>query len=420
MYTLKHVLVASLVVLTCLGLTYGQAAAQDPVNLRVTVWTGNDVHLNMLNGMAEKYIEAHPNVSVKFDTIPFTDYVQTLTIQLAGSNPPDVGWILESSAPTFIGAGVLAELSDVVQQYDYADFSKPALKLWERGDKVYGIPFSTSPFVMFYNKDLFAQAGAPNPGKLFASGDWTWEKFAEVAKTIKDKTGVYGFQSVSGQGYNARIFHTLMPIVRAYGGDAWDAEGNCLLNSPESVQAISLYHSMIFQDKSVVPPGDESDFFAGNAAMTINQISRTAKLTDVEWQWDMVPMPKGPVSDAQVIGQAALVAFQSSKNADVAAEFVAFMTNKENVQTMTQFFPPARVSVMESEAFLSSNPLIAPEAMESAVLAGLKKGIVLPSHANFPKIELISKSEFDNLWRADADVQKVMNNVAEAIQPLLK
>lgn len=420
MYALKRFLVVSLVVFACIGLMYGPAGAQDAVNLRVTVWTGNEAHLNMLNGMAEKYIKAHPNVSVKFDTIPFTDYVQALTIQLAGSNPPDAGWILETSAPTFLEAGVLVELSGAVQQYDYADFSKPALKLWERGDKVYGIPFSTSPLVMFYNKDLFAQAGAPTPDELFESGEWTWEKFAEVAKTIKDQTGVYGFQSFEGQGYNARIFHTLIPIIRAYGGEAWDDEGNCQLNSPEAAQAVSLYHDMIFKDKSVVPPGDESDFFAGNAAMTISQISRTAKLTDVAWDWGMVPMPSGPAGDAQVIGQAALVAFQASKHPEIAADFVAFMTNQENVQTMTQFFPPARVSVMESEAFLNSNPLIAPEDMESAVLTGLKKGTVLPSHPNFPKIDLIAKSEFDNLWRADADVQQVLNSLVDAIQPLLK
>ncbi len=394
--------------------------AEEPVELRVTVWTGSDAHLNMLNNMAAGYTAEHPNVTAKFDTIPFTEYVPALTVQLAGSNPPDVGWILETSAPTFIEAGVLMELSEVVKKYDYADFSKPALKLWERGDKVYGVPFSTSPFVMFYNKDLFAKAGAPTPGELLQSGEWTWEKFSEIAKTIKDKTGVYGFQSVGGQGYNARIFHTLLPIVRAYGSDAWDEQGNCLLNSPESVQAISLYHKMIFEDKSVVPPGDESDFFAGNAAMTISQISRTAKMKDVTWEWDLAPMPKGPAGEAQVIGQAALVAFHSSKHNDIAADFVAFMTNKENVKTMTQFFPPARVSVMESEEFLTSNPLISPESMKAAVLAGLKKGLVLPSHPNFPKIELISKSEFDNLWRADADVQKVLDNVANAIQPLLK
>ena len=41
---------------------------------------------------------------------------------------------------------------------------------------------------------------------------------------------------------------------------------------------------MVFKDKSIVPPGDQGDYFSGNAAMTINQISRVS------------PMPRRPAS----------------------------------------------------------------------------------------------------------------------------
>ena len=59
--------------------------------------------------------------------------------------------------------------------YDFADFSKPALGLWMVGDKVYGVPFSTSPFVIFYNKDMFDKAGLDRPdwrSPPRASGPW--------------------------------------------------------------------------------------------------------------------------------------------------------------------------------------------------------------------------------------------------------
>ncbi len=67
--------------------------APQPVNLRFTIWSSNEKHLAMLNGFAQAYKAKNPNVSVQFDTIPFADYATKLAVQLAGSNPPDAGWM---------------------------------------------------------------------------------------------------------------------------------------------------------------------------------------------------------------------------------------------------------------------------------------------------------------------------------------
>jgi multiple sugar transport system substrate-binding protein len=395
-------------------------AQAKPVELRFTVWTGNDAHLKMLNGIAAKYTAAHPNVTVKFDTIPYGDYPQKVALQLAGSNPPDAGWITESAAPSFIAAKSLLDISKQLAAYDFADFSKPACELWVRGNAVYGVPFSTSPLVIMYNKSLFAKAGVKTPADLIADKNWTWESFAGIARDVKAKTGVYGFQTLDGTGYTDNLWSTLVPVIRAYGGDVWNDRGQCLIASPQAVQAVTLIHDMIYKDKSIVPPGEQADFFSGNAAMTISQISRVSKLQGSGFEWSLAPLPKGPAGEAQVIGQAAIVAFKASKHQAEAADFVAFMTNKENVATMTAFFPPARVSVLDSEAFTKGNPLIAPEIMSSVVGYSLKNGKILPSHVNFQKIDLVARSSFDKLWKADANVQQVLTAVAADITPLLK
>ena len=85
------------------------------------------------------------------------------------------------------------------------------------------MPFSTSPFVIFYNKDLFDKAGLEDPNALAAKGEWNMAKFQEVAKKLKDTTGKWGFEFKDGQGYDTRIMHALMPPIRAAGGDVWAA-----------------------------------------------------------------------------------------------------------------------------------------------------------------------------------------------------
>ncbi len=419
-------LVAALLAIITAGVTANGQKSTGPeeqngiIPLRFTTWTSNETQLAMFKTMADEFNASQDTyqIDLTVDSIPFGDYVPKVTLQLSGSNPPDIGWLVESSAPTFVNAGVLEDLTGEMKKYDYEDFSSSAMGLWVNNGKVYGVPFSTSPFIVIYNKTLLDKAGVPTPGDLAARGEWTWEAFREISAGVKKSTGTYGFQGMDGAAYGARVWHNLVPMIRGYGGDAWDQSGNVLINSPEAVRAVQLFHDMVYEDESVVPPGDLSDFYAGAAAMTTGQISRVSKLKDVSWEWAIAPLPQGPEGPASssTIGQAAIVAFSSGRNRDAAAAFVAFMTNKENVSRMARYWPPARESVMNSSEFLDGNPDIPMEQMLSAVVPGLKYGKVLPFHEKFPQISLSASGEFDRLWNKDADVQAVLDSVAQAIK----
>jgi multiple sugar transport system substrate-binding protein len=399
------------------------ALGQSSQTLRFTIWSGNQAHLDMLTGFAESFAETHPGVEVRLDVIPFAEYVQKVTLQLAGGNPPDIGWLAESSAPTFVQAGVLADLGPTLRadpDYDFGDFSTSALGLWVDGDAVYGIPFSTSPFFVYYNADLFAAADIDTPEALADRGEWTWDAFRAAAKATAEASpaGTYGFEQSDGEGYGSRIWVTITPMLRAYGGDAWNDAGECLLTTPESVEAMTMYHDMIFEDHAVVPPGERADFFSGRSAMTVTQLSRAASLVDAPFEWGIAPLPQGPAGDIAIVGQAALVVFERSENRDLAIEFVKHMTEAQNVTTMAQFFPPARLSVLGHDAFLSSNAIVDAEAM--AIIAdGIARGSVIPSHPAFPQIDATARPIFDQLWRPGADVAGVLGQVCDAITPLL-
>ncbi|MBZ9874834.1 sugar ABC transporter substrate-binding protein [Mesorhizobium sp. BR1-1-9] len=395
-----------------------QSLAQE---LRVTVWTGSEAHLKMLNGIAQGFIAKHPGVTVKFETVPVADYTQKLTFQVAGGNAPDIAWMMEDAAPAFENAGLLMDIGPTLkatQGYNFDDFSEPAMALWQKDGKVYGVPFSTSPFLIYYNKDMFDKAGVEDPNQLAAKGEWNMQKFQEVAKKITEANpGKWGFEFKDGEGYASRMTHALLPPVRAYGGDLW-ADGQCGLDKPEAVAAIKQLHDMVFKDKSIVPPGEQGDYFSGNSAMTVNQISRASKMPEAGFKWGIAPLPSGPAGEAPVIGQAALAVFASGKNKELAAQLVADMTSKDNVAVMAQFFPPARKSVLESDAFVNSNKLIPPQQMKS-VAAAIVNGRVHPSHEHVPQIFAAMAPRVDALWRADANVEEALKGVCAAIQPLL-
>ena len=393
----------------------------DPLTLRFTVWTSNEGHLAMLNEIATAFKAIRPNVSVDFVSIPFGDYSSKVPVQLAGGTPPDAGWLPESLSASWRDAGVLADLGPALQaeEYDFADFSPAALRLWQTGDVVNGIPFSNSPAFIAFNRDLFEAAGVETPADLLADGSWTWDNLARISRelTANSPAGTYGY--AYQDLYKNLHWAGLSPVLWAYGGDAWNADGTeCLLSTPESVQAVQLIHDMIFVDQSMVPPGSDAVFASGKVGMAINILSSLGQLKDVPFQWDVVPLPSGPAGNTPYIGQAAIVVFEKSQHKDVAADFVAYMTNQDNVAKFAQFFPPARISVLESGALMAANPMVT-ENVNAVITDGIQKGRTLPTHKEFPKIDLAAKAEFDKLWQADADVQAILTGVCAAIEPYL-
>ncbi|MFZ0546928.1 MAG: sugar ABC transporter substrate-binding protein [Candidatus Promineifilaceae bacterium] len=397
-----------------------------PINLRFTIWSANSVHLDLLNEVAEAYYENHPEVTIQFDIIPPGDYAEKVSVQLAGENPPDLGWIREDSALAFIATDSLENLRPTLVNYpgyNLADFSPSSLELWSQGDALYAIPFSTSPYFILYNKDLFQIAGVPAPDSFVAANNWTWKTVAEIASQIAKATPpeIYGFEGKDGAVYTDRAWQTLIPIIWAYGGDAWNSDGTeCLLDSDAAITAVTLYHDMVFKDHSAVPPGVNGDFYSGLSAMTISQLSRSARLEDAGFDMAIAPLPGGPgQKEPMAIGQAGVSVFNAGFHRGIAADFVAFMTNQNNSEKLAIYFPPARLTVLASPEFLEANPLLDSPGARALIATAINTGSVLPSHPNFPVIDLATRDQFQALWEPDADISAVMENICQSITPLL-
>jgi len=333
---------------------------------------------------------------------------------------------METAAPSFVDAGVLADLTPTLNaytDYDFADLSQPALKLWQSGDALYGVPFSNSPIFVVYNKDLFEKAGVATPDEMIANGEWTWENLAKAAKDVTDNgpAGSYGFVGFDAAMFTTQPWSTLVPAIWAYGGNTWSADGSaCELNQPAAVQAVTLFHDMTFKDKSITPPGDKTVFAGGTVGMTLAQLSRLTQLKDAGFEFGIAPLPSGPAGNQAVIGQAAIVVFDKSPNKEIAEDFVAYMTIKENFAKMAKFFPPTRISVLDSGILATNNPDLDPAQVEAAVTNSIKNGTVLPSHVDFAKIDLAMRAQFDLLWTADADIQAILDAACADSAPYFK
>ncbi|GAA2398756.1 sugar ABC transporter substrate-binding protein [Catellatospora methionotrophica] len=392
-----------------------------PVSLRMTVWSSNEAHLKLFNEIADAYRAKNPRVTeVKFDPIPFESYTTTLTTQIAGGNGPDLAWLLENSAPDFVNSGALVPLDDTLgkaEGYNAADLSPSATSLWKADGKLFAYPFSTSPFGVFVNTDQLKAAGQQTPAELIAANQWTWDKAVSVAAASSAKSGKAGLVV---RDFDYKNWDNLSTVWTGWGAQAWTPDGKgCGFDQQPMVDAMTFLHKSIFTDKALPGPGTTADFFAGEAAMTITQISRASLLKDAKFGWDLVPLPTGPKGEYAVIGQAGLGALKKGKNADVAADFLAFFTNPDNSAKLAAYFPPPRTSQLTAETLAKTNPLLKPEQLQQVVIDGISTGVVKPSHTGQAEIAQAVRAALDPLWKPDADIKAVLGGVCSAINPLL-
>ncbi|GHJ42993.1 sugar ABC transporter substrate-binding protein [Catellatospora sp. TT07R-123] len=392
-----------------------------PVSLRMTVWSSNEAHLKLFNEIADAYKAKNPRVTeIKFDPIPFENYTTTLTTQIAGGNGPDLAWILENSAPDFVTSGALLPLDDTLAKtdgYDTADLSQAATKLWQTGGKLYAYPFSTSPFGVFVNTDMLKAAGQQTPAELIAANQWTWDKAVAVASASAAKSGKAGLVV---RDFDYKGWDNLSTVWAGWGAQAWSADGRtCGFDQQPMVDAMTFLHQAIFTGKALPGPGTTADFFAGASAMTITQISRASLLKDAKFGWDLVPLPSGPSGKYSVIGQAGLGVLKKGRNADVAADFLAFFTSPDNSAKLAAYFPPPRTSQLTADTLAKTNPLLKPEQLQQVVIDGISTGVVKPSHSGQAEISQAVRAALDPLWKPDVDVKAVLAGVCTAINPLL-
>ncbi len=394
----------------------------EPVDLRMTVWTADETQLAQFQGIADAYVTENPDLvaSVTFETIPFDDYTTSLTTQLAGGNAPDLAWILESYAPEFVSSGALVDIAPKLREtegYEYDDLLESSLALWDEDGALYAYPFSNSPFAMFVNTDQVAAAGQPNPADLVASGEWTYDQARDISAAAAATSGKQGLVV---RDFDYKVWENLGTIWNGWGAAPWSEDGTqCTFNDPEMIDALTWIHDATFVDGALPGPGTTADFFAGDAAMTITQISRASALDD-SFAWDVVPLPAGPVGQQNVIGQAGIGVFAAGDHPDVAADFLAFFTNPENAATLAAYFPPPRESLLTPATLGAANPKLTGDQLDAVVVQGIQGAVTKPSHKNFAKLQDTVRAELDALWVADADVKGVLIDTCAAIQPLLE
>ncbi|MDR2942283.1 MAG: extracellular solute-binding protein [Treponema sp.] len=168
---------------------------------------------------------------------------------------------------------------------------------------------------VFFNRRLFKEAGLdPNlPYDLQKSGQWTWDKFLEIAIKLTRDTNNDGITDIYAMtdDFSTEI---LDAFVSSNGAMYVDKDKDGMLvnasNRPEFIEALRFYIKL--RDAKVMKPkpaGDNTawnwfipEFNDGKVAMRIDeQYLTTNDLRNMKDDWGMVLPPKGPKAKNYIV-----------------------------------------------------------------------------------------------------------------------
>lgn len=280
-------------------------AAKGPegITLRIATWSGagEDSEFDKLVEQSYREFEAqNPGVRVVTENMP-QDYVPKMMLSKIAGVTPDVTVLDAASAALFVKNGILRDLKpylDSDQELRKTDFFENTLTAGERDGKLYAIPRDFTPMVVYYNKDLFDQAGVAYP-----RNGWTFDEFKQTAAKLSQK-GRKGF-----------VLSTWMP-----GWVMWLWNNNGAVLSPDGTKATGTLDSAqneqtLLYLKSLVDEG---------IAPKLSEVAATG----------VDPFANGEAAMA-VNGHWALLGYQSAKKIDIKRlGIVSMPTNIGKTQTV--------------------------------------------------------------------------------------
>jgi multiple sugar transport system substrate-binding protein len=302
-----------------------------------------------------------PSIDIDLVHIPSQgDYRTRLGVDFAAGTPADVVLINYRRYAGFAAKGVLEPLGPYLARSSVIhepEFYPESIQPFYWQGSLMCIPQNLSSLVVYYNKNLFDQAGVAYP-----KAGWTWAEFLQAAQALTKDTDSDGVIDQYGLGTEASIFR-VAPFIWQNGGELVDqpAEPSHLtLETPAAKEALQWFVDL--QVKHHVAPdrvqeqaeASESRFQNGRLGMFLNSRRGVPTYREISgFDWDVAPLPVGK-QPAGILHADAYCMAAVSKNKPAAWAFVEFANSAAGQTIVAQSgrTVPSLKAVAESPAFL--------------------------------------------------------------------
>ncbi|MEY2244147.1 sugar ABC transporter substrate-binding protein [Streptomyces sp. SAS_267] len=347
----------------------------------LTYWASNqgasiEIDKKVLAPELKKF-EKQTGIKVKLEVVPWSDLLNRILTATTSGQGPDVLNIGNTWSASLQATGALLP-------WDAKNFAKIGGKdrfvdsalgsTGAEGKDPAAVPLYSMAYALYYNKQMFADAGIANPPA-------TWDELVADGKKLS-KGGKWG---IGAEGSNAsENIHHAFVFAKQHGADFFTADGKADFTNDGVVAAVKQYVDLMAKDKIIAPGNAEyaqnqsvSDFAKGKNAMLLWQ-SAAANLKSQGMSEDAygiapVPVQSGtPGTGANVNSMVAginLAVFKNTKNLDGSAKFVKFLTSDAEQKILNGAYssiPPVKTAQTDTAFTSPSNAVLKDTLAKSA------------------------------------------------------
>ncbi|MGB9789444.1 MAG: ABC transporter substrate-binding protein [Thermotoga caldifontis] len=294
----------------------------------VLMWFTDGPDFDIITAQTERFTKQTGEKVVILNLPYYLEYKPKLAAMAKAGSPPDVA--RETDLLPWVDYAI--DLKPLVEKYtgmkfeqwlENVSFYKAGFKkLYEKYNKVVGIPYTSDAHAIFYNKEIFRKAGIEPP----KDRPWTIDEWYAAMKKIKQ----------SGAARYALVYdfspYRFSNLLYVFGGGIWDREGkNIIIDSKESIEALEFFVKLHDEDlipKAVWLTGDAPAkyFQNGLAAMYVSGTWMLAQFREqLKFDWGVIMWPYKR-ERAVMTGGKYIVPFTEK-----GAALAFFLTNEENL-----------------------------------------------------------------------------------------
>lgn len=366
---LRWTVLALAVALAALGSAAPPGGAAPTVNL--SVWSGYPEILPVYQRAAADYDRAHPNAHTTVLATQLRDYERKLAASIPSNTAGDVLEVDDATVFRYIDAGLIAKAPpDVAQYVRSRSFGSASQQHTAVGSDVYGVPWFAGIGALFYNSDMFKEAGIAGPPRTMD------ELVADAKKLVK--TDAQG--RITRSGWSLRLFGAGSGVAEKFtilmwprGGEilTCTAQGKCHAGYDNDAgrATLKMYIDALYVNKfdGFDIKHDAEAFELGQTAMfareswVVGDVAKNAP----SLKYASAPLPRDK-RWGTIFNPVNLYVPQGSKNAAAAWDFIRFLTQPQYERQMLADvgwiplrqdvnYDPVLVKIPQYKAFLFQN-----------------------------------------------------------------
>jgi multiple sugar transport system substrate-binding protein len=352
------------------------------------------------------------------------DFPTKIPTMAAAGTLPDVVRMWEAMVRDMARAGQVVPLDDRIKtQTDFNpdDFFKVFWDYPVVDGKRYAVADVMAPHFNFYNKDLFASAGVPEPKPDAA---WTWDDYVTYATKIsKPKQKIWGSDTIP-VGWQ---YWTLKLVWQA-GGDWFNQDfTKCTIDSAESIDTVQYWADILIKGDIMPTPeqaqstanGQGGGFFeTAHVGLERWGIWEAANLVKLKFKWNFVPEPQ-KAQRATILHTAFNTITKTSKSPDQAWQWLFVQTGTDGTYNYAHHgaFPSVRKSANVKKPWVLDG---APDQNWDLIPGAGDYGRVLPGPHNEVEALKVIGDALQSVYLGKSKAKDTFKDIAPKVTDLIK